>query len=204
MKPLVYAILAAIVFANASGDCDTGNFTRCIVGYLQDLTVLAPPQSVQEFVDDLSSLLEAEKKAGFEKICTANTNLYYCLGDEQASQCMTVDGLEKTLNISRQDAAPVIGIVYQMETQCKMFFKVVEDNFDCILNVYNSHYLEFRQCASTFAQTVANDPSKLCEASKTLLKCDTDPYYSCSQEVGNAFYVSIAAGLEVATGCHME
>jgi hypothetical protein len=72
-----------------------------------------------------------------------------------------------------------------MAFECTKGYRVIYENFDCIVDVGKKSNATFVKCQQDFEKKVKQDPKNVCKYAQTLVECDVKPYAEkCKRKVG--------------------
>jgi hypothetical protein len=168
---------------NSRAKCNDRKFGQCLKSYAQQLGLKSFPQDPSEFAAALGALIKKYGKIGFKKMCTSGAKLGRCLGRQQIGACITLEHLQE-LGLSKQQALGYILITKTLAFECTKGYKVIYNNFDCIMNTTASSNSTFVKCHKDFERKVKKDPKNVCKYVQALINCDTRPFArKCNRQV---------------------
>jgi hypothetical protein len=163
--------------------CNDRKFGQCLKAYAQQLGMKSFPQDPAEYGKAVSALVQKYGKVGFKKICASSAKLGRCLGRQQIFSCINLDHLIE-LGLTKAQAMGYISITKILAFECTKGYKVIYNNWDCIVNTSSSSNETFVKCQKDFEKKIKKDPKNVCKYSQGLVNCDVKPFaQKCSRQV---------------------
>jgi len=151
----------------------------------------------QQIVQQLSDYFTKGGAASLTTFCKALSAFDKCLGDEYDA-CIQ-PAIFQQLGCAVSDAVGLEMLAYELNYECSPeAYKVLFDNFDCVLRVHVQYQSVFQKCLSTFQKEVTDDPDHLCKYSNEYVDCTKAPFKKeCGSDVERVICKTTQIGFQI-------
>lgn len=179
-------ILEKIPVSRYERQCNDVVFRTCQRAFnerlnISDLTSWTSPET---FISEVNRILQQGVDNGLLLLCNARSRLYQCLGALYTSCISRFYFISQ--GFTQLESASYAEIFKELEFMCNGGLIQSIQSWDCILKNKKSNKTDqlYKACLEEYYRQVAENPSKICDASFGMAMCARTPYFAaCGADV---------------------